>query len=169
MCRLVSGFALAFFAVFAAFLCRVSVGCVPPCVASRGAEARTCTGQRSSPCASRPARRPGLLASASVRRTRRSGGTSRMPRKVSFPWPPGAPSNLRRRPPAAAPRNLRCGPPAAAAPGKLRRRLPAAAPEALGRPSRRLPATAPAALANQRGGVLKLDREYRRSRSITRH
>ena len=66
------------------------------CVAFRGAEARTFTGPRSSPCTSRPARRPGPLASASVQRTRLSGGTSRKPRKALDPWPPGA----RRMPPA---------------------------------------------------------------------
>ena len=114
------------------------------CVAFTGAEAMTCTGPLLSPCASRPARRPGPLASASVQQGRLSSGTSRKPSKAGDPWP-----RPRRVPPAAPPRNLRCCPPEAAALGKLPRRIPAA-PAALGKLGRRIPAVAPAGLGKLR-------------------
>ena len=111
------------------------------CVAFRGAEARTCAGPWSSPCARRPARRPGPLASA-----------CQVPRVA-------APGILwRGHSGAAAPGKLRRMTPAApAALGKLGRRLLAVAPAGLGK---RLPA----ALGRRRpGGARSVGRSGRMS------
>ena len=118
-------------------LCRI-------CVAFRGAEARTCVGPWSSPCAWRPARRPGPLASAChVPRVAAPGILRRGHSRAA------APGKLRRRIPAAP-----------AALGKLGRRLPAVAPAGLGKLRRRLPA----ALGRPRlGGARSVGRTGRMS------